>query len=385
MSKDVEFLLLPKQAEFLFGIPEDKFHIINEETGLIEISTDISCYQGGYTCIPGETEYLSPVGWKKIETLTKEDKLAVYNEDGHITFEHPKEIFKYPADKWYSFNTRHNRQCLCPNHKIVYFKEDDKEMLHPKFIKCEDFVNEGCNSHYKIRNTFKPSNETGLTLSEAEIRLLVAYQADGYDYQKANNCKTSKRTLGFHLKKTNKIERLQKILEATGFKYYTKLRSAGIKKGYRDIFVEAPKELAKYKHFPKEWYSLGDRELSIIFDEVRYWDCSHKNGLSTEGSWTYSSNNKDDRDFIQFVCASQGKCTTTYERTRNIKLKHNEKEYEYKDHKEYTVSWTKAKPISMGKATIQEVKGGEAKYCPSTSTKMWLARYKNYIFVTGNS
>lgn len=47
MSKDIEFQLLPKQAEFLFGIPEERFHVIDEETGLPELFTDISCYQGG--------------------------------------------------------------------------------------------------------------------------------------------------------------------------------------------------------------------------------------------------------------------------------------------------------------------------------------------------
>lgn len=381
--KETKFELLPGQIDFMFSIPEENFH--KTKKGKPVTHVDISCYQGGFTCVPGETEYLSPTGWKRIDTLTKEDLMAIYKEDGSIKFEHPKEVFKYPADKWYNFNTRHNKQCLCPNHKIVYFKENDKEMLHPQFIKCEDFVNNGCNQHYKIKNTFKPSGETGLALTDAEIRLIVAYQADGYDYKKAHNQKDTKRTLGFHFKKKEKVERLQKILEETGFKYKMKLRAIGVKKGYIDFFVEAPESFAQYKHFPKEWYTLGNRELSVIFDEVRYWDCYHRNSILSEGSWTYSSANKDDRDFIQFVCASQGKCTTAYERTRNIKIVHNDKSYEYKDHKEYTVSWTKTKPISMGKPSIQEAKGGEAKYCPTTSTKMWLARYKNYIFVTGNS
>ena len=35
--------------------------------------------------------------------------------------------------------------------------------------------------------------------------------------------------------------------------------------------------------------------------------------------------------------------------------------------------------------TVTKAEGGDAKYCPSTTTGMWLARYKNYIFVTGNS
>ena len=39
----------------------------------------------------------------------------------------------------------------------------------------------------------------------------------------------------------------------------------------------------------------------------------------------------------------------------------------------------------MGKPEVRTAEGGEAKYCPSTSTGMWVARCKNHIFVTGNS
>lgn len=46
--KETEYMLLPQQAEFLFGISEDKFHQIDDKTGLKKIPTDISCYQGGF-------------------------------------------------------------------------------------------------------------------------------------------------------------------------------------------------------------------------------------------------------------------------------------------------------------------------------------------------
>lgn len=46
-KKESEFFLLPKQAEFLFGIPEERFHQIDKKTGLVKICNDISCYQGG--------------------------------------------------------------------------------------------------------------------------------------------------------------------------------------------------------------------------------------------------------------------------------------------------------------------------------------------------
>ena len=66
-------------------------------------------------------------------------------------------------------------------------------------------------------------------------------------------------------------------------------------------------------------------------------------------------------------------------------MQYKNKEYEYKNKREYSVSWTKGKPLTLGKAKEVKARGGDAKYCPLTTTGMWLARYKNYIFVTGNS
>lgn len=382
--KKTEYRLLPKQGEFLFGVPEDKIGGYIDQDGDFVYLNDVALYQGGVTCVPADCEYLTPTGWKRIDTLTKDTEMAVYHEDGYIRFEKPKEIFTYPADVWYDFDTRFVKQTLCPNHKIVYFKDSDKDMLNPQFISCKDYVTNGCNQHYKIRNYFKTEGSLTLDLTEVELRLLVAYQADGYNYKKIHGNK-SPRSIGFHLKKKNKIDRLVHILQKTDFKYTIKERTNGIKKGFVDIFVEEDKGIANYKNFTPEMYSLGNEQLSVIFDEVKYWDCSHKNSCTTEGSWTYSSSNKDNRDFIQFVCASQGFCTTCYERTRDIKIAHNNKDYNYKSFTEYTVSWTVGKPVSLGKPQVRKAKGGESKFCPSTSTKMWLARYKNYIFVTGNS
>ena len=369
-AKVTHYELLPTQYDFLFGFDKEK---LKEE----KIYLDVSLYQGGFTCVPKDTEFLSPVGWVGIDKLTKEDKLAVYHQDGSIKFEYPKEVFKWKADKWYDFNTRFIHQTLCPNHKIVYWNDRHPDEI--KTIRCEDYVQAGCNQHYKIKNYFKTNGNLTTGFTESELRVLVAYQADGYDYRKCHTNNTNRR-IGFHLKKKHKIERLINLLEKTTKPYYDKERLQGIKKGYHDIFSELP--LEGFKHFPKEWYQLNNRELSIIFDEVKFWDCSHKNGSNT---YTYYSNSKSDRDFIQFVCASQGYCTTTYERTRNIKIEQQGKEYSYTNKKEYSVSWTKGKLLSMGKPEVRTAEGGEAKYCPSTSTGMWVARCKNHIFVTGNS
>lgn len=373
MSKKTHYELFKSQYNFMFGVDEKARENCDKENGRGSYM-DFSLFQGGFTCVPEDTEYLSPTGWKPIKNLLKTSKLAVYYADGSIKFEEPKEVFKWEADKWYDFNTRFIHQTLCPNHKIVYWSDKKPEEI--RTIRCEDYVNKGCNQHYKIKNYFKTNGDLSTGLSENELRVLVAYQADGYDYRAIHG--KSPRCLGFHLKKERKIKRLISLLEKCDKDFVDKPRLNGVKKGYHDIFSTL--NLAKYKHFPVKWYQLNDKELGIILDEVQHWDCTHK-----ETSIVYSTNSKSDRDFIQFVAASQGYCTTTYERARNIKIVQQGKEYIYKDKTEYNVSWTKGKLLSMGKPKVIKAEGGEAKYCPSTSTGMWVARCKNHIFVTGNS
>ena len=92
-TKQTTYELLPTQYNFLFGYEPSK---LKQNS----VYLDVSLYQGGFTCVPKDTEFLSPVGWVGIDKLTKEDKLAVYHQDGSIKFEHPKEVFKWKADKW---------------------------------------------------------------------------------------------------------------------------------------------------------------------------------------------------------------------------------------------------------------------------------------------
>lgn len=382
MTKKTRYRLLPAQGDFLFGMDMDKIAQYESEG---KVFTDVCLYQGGVGCVPADTEYLSPTGWKRIESLTTDNELAIYHPNGTISFEKPLKVFQYEADSWYDFDTRFVKQRLCPVHKIVYFAEKDKEMLHPKKVSCADYVKDGCNQHFKIRNYFKSGNNGTSGLSEIELRLAVAYQADGYDYIQTHKRTASAYSVGFHLKKQSKIDRLLNLLNESGINYKHTVRKNGIKKGYSDIFFRLDK-IKDLKHFPLEWYSLNDKELQIIFDEVKHWDCATKSKKDgSVGTTTYYTNSKQDRDFIQFVCASQGFCTTTYERTRDIKMQYKNKEYEYKNKREYSVSWTKGKPLTLGKAKEVKARGGDAKYCPLTTTGMWLARYKNYIFVTGNS
>lgn len=218
MTRKVHYNLLPGQYEFLYGFDKAK---INQD----EVHTDVAAYVGGVTCVPGDTEYLTPTGWKTIDTLTLDSKLAVYYDDGSIRFENPLYVHKYSADKWYDFNTRFIHQTLCPNHKIVYWNDKHPEEI--KTIRCEDYVQAGCNQHYKLKNYFKTNGNLTTGFTENELRVLVAYQADGYDYRKCHTNNTNRR-IGFHLKKKHKIERLISLLEK-------QINLTMTKKGFRGL------------------------------------------------------------------------------------------------------------------------------------------------------
>lgn len=345
--------LLPAQRE-LFELPN------NLQYG----DKDVAIYQGGYTCKKANAEYLSPTGWKRIDTLTKDDLMAVYHpEDKSIKFEKPLEIFKWKADKWYEFNTRTLHQINCPNHKMYTIK-DNKPHIQPmsEFYKEHQESKQGHRGKF-VTTFIKDGISTGLTPNE--LRLLVAYQADGtlYNYGKEYNVR-------FHLCKQRKIDRLQELLK--GYKYKVTIQSDGD----TCIYANIPEDLI-VKEFPNEWYNLSSKELKIIVDEVPYWDGS----IGKHNS--YYTSIKGNADFIQFAASASGYRTTIFTRTRELPSG--------KLNTEHRVNFnTNTMPSLYSTRNKAEIKvynaeKGEYKYCPSTSTGLWLCREFNIITVTGNS
>ena len=165
-AKVTHYELLPAQYNFLFGYDPDKLKEDN-------VYLDVSLFQGGFTCKKGNAEYLSPTGWKRLDTLTKDDLMAVYHRDGSIKFEHPLEVFRWKADTWYEFHTRTLHQVNCPNHKMYTIK-DGREHIQP----MSEFYKEHIASKYGHRGKFvttfiQDGTKTGLT--EKKLRVLIAY------------------------------------------------------------------------------------------------------------------------------------------------------------------------------------------------------------------
>ena len=81
MTKKTHYELFPTQYRFAFGIDNEARIKSDKENGRGSFM-DFALYKGGFTCVPEDTEYLSPTGWKPIKNLLKTSKLAVYYADG---------------------------------------------------------------------------------------------------------------------------------------------------------------------------------------------------------------------------------------------------------------------------------------------------------------
>lgn len=365
-KKNTKFNLYKEQAEFMFGIPESRFHEVDEETGLIEAPSDICCYQGGQTCKKASAEWLSPTGWQTMDKLTKDDLMAVYHpEDNTIKFEHPKEVFIFPADEWYELDSRSIHQINCPNHNMYFLRNGRGE-----FQKMKDFYDEHNRLKYGHRGKFITTFGTSgnINIEPIDLRLQVAFQADGYIDKQSKKWKHK-----FHLKKERKVKRLLSLLEEAGLDYFSRKETDGYTRIGTNLKMA-------YKIFPKEWYMLNEDSCKIIADEVKYWDGSIDNKNNC-----YYTSIKENADFVQFATTVAGYKSTLYTRVR--KSQASEKlcaEYRVKyQNNNITPSYEATRNKNIIKHYKAET--GEKKYCPSTSTKLWVCREFGRITVTGNS
>ena len=367
--KKTEYTLLNAQYRFLFGFDKELLHQIDEE-GRELIYNDVALYQGGVTCKKATAEWLSPTGWKTMDKLTKDSLMAVYYpEDKTIKFEHPKEVFIWDADEWYELDSRSIHQINCPNHRMYTIK-DNKEYIQSMADFYEEHQNSKNGHRGKFVTTFKVTGS--LHYSEDELRLAIAFQADGYDLKNNHTWQHA-----FHYKKNRKRERLEMLLKQANIEFYTRQE----KDGYFRTVCNLP---LTFKTFPSDWYKLDKASLAIIVDEVKYWD-----GTIEKTNESYYTSIKENADFIQFAYSACGYKSTITKRNRT----------KYILGQKVESSWTEYRVKSQNKNIMPsyyatrhkniikkyKAKKGEKKYCPSTSTKLWLCREFGRITVTGNS
>lgn len=257
-------------------------------------------------CVDGDTEYLAPDGWHKISDYTS-GLVAQFNLDGTAEFVKPGGFLKKPVDQFYHFKTERGvDQVLSKNHRILCagprslkwnFPEVPVEVLGRTKEAYVEYWREtspaDIKTHAVVPTTFKLNSGKGVNLSEAQIRLQIAFNADGSYGTKDLSTITSRRKGAVRVKHAYKKQRMRELLERNGIPWEEREKDDGF-----SIFVFNPPVVTKT--FPIEWWEMTPQQREVVCDEIWQWD-----GQNTKaGGIHYSSLHKNDADFIQWCFVS---------------------------------------------------------------------------------
>lgn len=322
---------------------------------------------GEQGCVDCDTEFFNGYEWKKISTYNESDYVLQYTESGRAELVKPFRYIKQKQDTLWHFKTKYGiDQCLSDNHNVYYITS--KGNLYHKTMKEVRENHEISTFKGRFISAFDYSGK-GISLTDDEIRLMVAVFADG---------SITHKRIRFNLKKQRKVARLIKLLNDCDIDYTYRYSDTTC---YHNISFEPP---ILCKHYPKDWYNCSKHQFNVIADEVMFWDGRYgeNNGFTTTS--------KEDADFIQFVYNSLGYYASISTVDRRGYKKYN-KGYEYcVKSVYYVVNYSKEylKTLNCSKdnkTKIEEYKTKDGyEYCFTVPSGMLVLRRNNCVFVTGN-
>lgn len=335
----------------------------------------VTVYGGAAGCLDADTEFLTPHGWKKISQYEVGDLVAQYNpEDDLVNFVEPKEYIKAPCTHFKRMQARGLDFVLSDDHLVPYWKKKDLNP-HLKFWSdvLEDHKKGDRGFRHLIKTGFSYSGK-GIDLTEGELRLQIAVQADGRIVKGGKNNYTQMR-----FSKKRKYDRLKSILEDWGLPYKdngSKFCERYSNKTAYEIIV-FPKFADKVFDF--KYYQATKMQLEIIKDEVGHWDGT----IYPSGLVRYSTTVKKNADFIQFVFHALGYNSSLSVRDESTREDCND------CYQVDCVSKGDGYRSFTGKGYRQEVEIVKSidgfQYCFDLGGGFFLARRNNKVFITHNS
>ena len=357
----------------------DGFELSDEQMNILDVvcKNKISILNGAAGCVDCDTEFFDGTKWKRIADYENGDMVLQYNKDETAELVYPERYIKNKADYLWHFETKYGLdQCLSDNHNCYYITSKGN-LYHKPFIEVrQDQERNGFRG--KFITTFNYSGN-GINLSDDEIRLMIATFADGSFYTKEDGEQPNRSR--FHIKKERKKERLINLAISTNSNYKI---CDSVEDGYTDFYIDV---LFRGKHFPTDWYNCSKHQLQVIADEVMFWDGDYKNNNN------FSTNNKSDADFIQFVFTSLGYRATILTQDRTGQEYETCGKMYIRKSVEYYVNWTKRNLVGLcidkrcdhAKTKIIPYKTLDGyEYCFTVPSHMLVLRRNDKIFITGN-
>jgi predicted phage terminase large subunit-like protein len=335
--------------------------------------SDITLFGGSAGCLAASAEYLSETGWRRFDSYSGE-KVAEYNfSNDSLEFVQPKEYIKLPCESFKRIKARGLDFTLSPEHRVVYWNE--KGSGEPLVISFEEMLNRHEKSRTKgwtgkIKTTFK-STCSGIDLSEGEIRLQVAVQADGRVVKEGKDNYTQMR-----FSKERKYKRLIEMLNKFNLRYKDngwKVSDSYLSGKEYEVIVWPSRPTKK---FVGDWWNCSQKQLEYITDEVRYWDSSRVDNQKAQ-SVKYFSKHRENVDFIQYAFHACG---------YNTHLSTSKRDGIHEVGATLSGNGYRRFSNKDGKQEVTEVQSEDGfKYCFTVDTGMLVVRVNNRVFITGNS
>ena len=228
------------------------------------------------------------------------------------------------------------------------FFETNPEKLMERF---EKKFGKGGRAPVFVPNSFKLQGK-GLKISEFDLRLQVAFIADGsFGSKSILRTKTGKRKGGIRIKKQRKKDRLEWLLENSSVEWERRDTEDGFS---LYLFIPPVNE----KHFASDfWWEASMKQKKIISEECMHWDGSRG---------AFCSHDRRDADFIHFCFVSTGRRSRLLENGETLYV------------------GTSEEPIGLGVPEIVPSPDGKM-YCFTVPSSYLVFRRNGCVFISGNS
>jgi len=325
---------------------------------------------GAAGCYDSETEYLSERGWVKFPDYLGE-KVAQYDpKTDMLSFVTPQEVIKLPTTGFKRMSARGLDFCLSKSHRIPYWDELRKTL---RVLPFSEVVSRHEKSKTKgwtgqIKTTFKV-DQAGLPITEGQLRLQIAIQADGRVVKNGKNNYTQMR-----FSKERKYLRLLDLCKQFNLPYKDNGSKVCLKNKNNTeyeviVWPESPTKLFC------NWWGASQEQLSIIIDEVRHWDASDLKNPS--GTVRYFTKQKENADFIQYAFHACG-----YNTSLNI----DKRDGNFTVNASFRGKGFRSFANKDGKVPVEDYENHDGfMYCFTVPTSFLVVRRNSKIFISGNS
>jgi hypothetical protein len=313
-------------------------------------------------CVDADSEYLSPSGWRRIADYDGGTVMQYDPETGEGSLVQPERYLVKECTEFYDLHTKYGiSQRLSAEHRVLFWKVTGTDRrLVPTVWTAEKFAAEHGRRVNGVKGlfqtTFTPQLASKIGLSDAEIRVQVMVNADGYLRRPWNAV--------LKFKKPRKIQRARELLAAAGISYHEGRDNDST----RRFSFMPPWHTKSFAGFWKA--SAG--QLAVVADECLHWDGSVEGARAGR----FYTRDREAADFIQYAVTASG---------YRAVLREDHDEDGSVDYRVFANRNTMIGMEGRPKTDIMTVPSEDGKaYCFTVPTGFWVMRRDGNVVMTGN-